>query len=386
MRSIDARAAARGLRQLIESEAEATEDGSTMTDTVVAAIDDAGLFGLLVPTELGGLESDPATIIDVCEELSYADGATGWAYAQNTTVGAYSAYLDLEYAAPLASARAAAGMFAPLGTAEEVDGGYRISGSYKFGSGSGHADYMGGSALVTRDGEIIGIDDGVMPVIGFIIPTDRVEMRGNWDVMGLRGTGSYDFDVPEQFVESGATWWIFPPAIAPSVSGGSLYGLGAVVVGTISSVAWAIGVAQRALDEVAEIARAGRARLGSDPLAEQMIFQRGLGLHTTAVEGARVLAKHSYTAAMQAVDDGVDDDEFHQRIRATKAVATYVTEVAKAATTFAWESSGSAGMRNPSVLQRCFRDMYVGSGHQVFDQRNYIEVAKATLGLDLAGF
>jgi alkylation response protein AidB-like acyl-CoA dehydrogenase len=245
---------------------------------------------------------------------------------------------------------------------------------------------MGGSALVTRDGEIIGIEDGVMPVIGFVLPVDRVELKGNWDVMGLRGTGSYDFDVPEQFVDAGSTWWIFPPAIAPSVSGGPLYGLGAVVVGTISSVAWAIGVAQRALDEVAAIARDGRTRLGSDPLAEQMIFQRGLGLHTTAVEGARVLAKDSYTAAMKAVADGVPDDVFHEHIRATKAVATYVTEVAKAATTFAWESSGSAGIRNPSVLQRCFRDMYVGAGHQVFDQRNYIEVAKATLELDVAGF
>jgi alkylation response protein AidB-like acyl-CoA dehydrogenase len=49
------------------------------------------LFGLLVPAELGGHEADVATIVDVCEELSYADGAVGWAYAQNTTVGGYLA-------------------------------------------------------------------------------------------------------------------------------------------------------------------------------------------------------------------------------------------------------------------------------------------------------
>ncbi len=43
---------------------------------------------------------------------------------------------------------------------------------------------------------------------------------------------------------------------------------------------------------------------------------------------------------------------------------------------------GSAGMRNPSVLQRCFRDLAVGAGHMVFDERNYNELAKEILGLE----
>ncbi|MHC4225252.1 MAG: hypothetical protein ACYSUN_14780 [Planctomycetota bacterium] len=43
-------------------------------------------------------------------------------------------------------------------------------------------------------------------------------------------------------------------------------------------------------------------------------------------------------------------------------------------------------MRNPSRLQRCFRDIYVGTAHQVFDERNYNEVAKSSLGLEPAPF
>ena len=74
------------------------------------------------------------------------------------------------------------------------------------------------------------------------------------------------------------------------------------------------------------------------------------------------------------------------RIRETKSAASYVTKVAKEAVRFAWEASGSAGMRNPSRLQRCFRDIHVGSGHQVFDQRNYAEIAKRELGLETAFF
>ena len=60
--------------------------------------------------------------------------------------------------------------------------------------------------------------------------------------------------------------------------------------------------------------------------------------------------------------------------------------VAKSATIFAWEASGSAGMRNPSLLQRCFRDIYIGAGHQVYDDRNYCEFAKPALGVEPAPF
>ena len=385
--TFDARRVARDLRELIEEHADHTEEKATIAQPVVDAIVESGLFGLLVPASLGGHEADIDTIIDVFEEISYADGATGWAVAQNTTVGAYSAYLADDYARPLAAATAAAGMFAPLGVAYEEPGGFRVSGSYKFGSGSGYAEFMGGSALIMRDGEVAPIgDDGAMPVIGFIIPIDCVEMKGNWDVMGLRGTGSEDFEVPEQFVADGATWKIFPAGIAPSVTGGPFYGLGAIVVGTISSTAWAIGVGERSLHEIREVARSGRARLGATPMIEQMTFQRELGFHSTALESVRALCKSTYGAAVAGSAAGVPTDDFVQLLRDTKAAAKYVTEVAKASVTWAWEQSGSVGMRNPSVLQRCFRDIYMGAGHMVFDDRNYLEQAKAQLGLDTAGF
>ena len=130
MSATDVLTAARKLRGLIESEAELVEQKSTMTPKVVDALVDAGLFRLLVPRELGGTEADPGTIIDVCEELSFADGSVGWAFAQNTTVLAYAATLQPDHALPLARARTGAGMFAPLGVAHREDGGFRISGSY----------------------------------------------------------------------------------------------------------------------------------------------------------------------------------------------------------------------------------------------------------------
>ena len=199
--------------------------------------------------------------------------------------------------------------------------------------------------------------DGQPQIRAFIVPMDQVKLKGNWDVMGLRGTGSFDFEVPEQRVEAGMT---FPVFQHQTITGGPLYGLGPIVVGTISSVAWALGVASRALHEIAEIAKGGRARLGADPLREQQIFQRDFGFHSEALKAARLLACQAYTSAIDSVARGDSREAREDRFRETKSAASYVTHVAKAAVSFAWESSGSVGMRNPSRLQRCFRDIYVG--------------------------
>ena len=292
---------------------------------------------------------------------------------------AYSAYLAPEFAQPLASARAAAGMFAPLGVAHKESNGFRVSGSFFFGSGCAHAEYMGGAAMEMHDGEMPPFVDDLPLLRAFIVPTAQATIKSNWDVMGLRGTGSFDFDIPEQLVDPGQTFSIFD---THGITGGPLYGLGPVPLGTISSVAWALGVACRALHEIIQITTAGRARMGSDPLREQQIFQRDLGRHAKAIEAARLLAHDAYGSTVAAIAKGISKDERKRLVRETRAAASYVVHVAKAATVFAYEASGSSGLRNPSLLQRCFRDMYVGASHLVFDERNYIESAKTRLGLE----
>ncbi len=371
--------AARELRGLIESEADRVEQSQNMTPPIVDALYESGLFRLLVPRELGGFEADSGTILEVCEEIAFADGSVGWSFAQNTTVMAYSAYLAPDRAEPLARARAAAGMFAPLGVAHKEAGGFRVSGSYPFGSGCGHSEFMGGTAMEMHDGQPPAFENGLPLLRAFIVPIERVLIKGNWDVMGLRGTGSFDFEVPEQFVEQGLTFSLFETR---PTSGGALYELGPVPLGTISTCAWALGVARRALYEIVEIVNAGRARMGALPLREQQTFQRDLGLHTMALRSARLLAREAYSSAVDAVTRSESKERRMERIRETRAAASYVTHVAKAATVFAYEASGSEGLRNPSRLQRCFRDMFVGASHLVFDERNYVEIAKPRLGLD----
>ncbi len=383
MTGTEAIAAARQLREPIEAQAERVEEECTMTPEVVDALADAGLFRLLVPKEFDGIEADVSTVVDVCEEISFADGSVGWAFAQNAAVMAYAAYVDREHALPLARAKAAAGMFAPLGMGQQEGDGYRVSGKYMFGSGSGHAEYMGGSIMVMEGAEMAPFIDDLPQIRAFIVPMSEVELQGNWDVMGLRGTGSFDFEVREQVVPTGSTFLVFQVEVK---TGGPIYGLGAIPLGTIGSAAWAVGVARRALHEISEIARNGRARMGALPLREQQTFQRDLGLQLTAVKGARLLVKDAYQGAVDAIGNGEPKDVVAQKLRETKSASNYATLIGKQATTFAWESSGSVGIRNPSRLQRCFRDIFVGAAHMVFDDRNYNEIAKPHVGLEPSPF
>ena len=165
-------------------------------------------------------------------------------------------------------------------------------------------------------------------------------------------------------------------------TGGHLYGIGPLTFGVAGSCAWALGVARRALHEIEGIAQGGRTRLGSLPLLQQPNFQRDWGFHHSAIKSARLLAHRTFADAVDACAPGQPPELSGERVRTAMADAAYAVGVAKSAVIWAWETSGSAGIRNPSKLQRCFRDIYVGAGHQVFDDRNFITNAQQILGLE----
>jgi alkylation response protein AidB-like acyl-CoA dehydrogenase len=126
--------------------------------------------------------------------------------------------------------------------------------------------------------------------------------------------------------------------------------------------------------------------MGQTPLVEQQIFQRDFGRNTVAVAACRRYIRETYNAAVDAIAAGEGPEIVEQRLRESKAVASFVVESCRDVVTSCWRASGSAGIRNPSALQRCFRDISVGAGHQAFDERNYVEFAKSLLGLEPSPF
>ncbi|TMA34167.1 MAG: hypothetical protein E6J87_07865 [Deltaproteobacteria bacterium] len=104
----DALRAAKSLRPILEAQADATDGDLTLTKPCIEALTQTNLFHVMVPKELGGLEADTDTVIDVFEELAHQDGSIGWTHMANASATAYCAFLDPQAARERASSRRAA--------------------------------------------------------------------------------------------------------------------------------------------------------------------------------------------------------------------------------------------------------------------------------------
>jgi alkylation response protein AidB-like acyl-CoA dehydrogenase len=374
----DLRATARGLRERIEREADACDRALTLTQPIVDAFTRERFFHLMVPKELGGLEADASTLLDVFEELAYADGSVGWTLMANASATSYVAYLDRALAAEMVKGRPEscfAGQFSPFASVKRAPGGFRVTGNFQFGSGCAHATYIGGAGFITdAAGQVEAPTDGIPPYLAFFVPKSGVELRGNWDVLGLRATASFDYHVKEQDVAAGRAFLLFD---ARPKTGGPIYAMGAAALAGIGHAGWGLGVAARALDEVSGIAQRGKIRMGAAALKDQQVFQRELGANSLALRSVRLLAHDVFGKVVLHLSRGNPiTPQLSNEIMATTA---YLTDVAMDATRAAYRASGSAGLRNPSRIQRCFRDLFTGGLHLFVDPRSYEGVAQSRL-------
>jgi alkylation response protein AidB-like acyl-CoA dehydrogenase len=369
-------AAARALRPLIEAHADEGARQGFVPEAVVRAIADSGLWGLMLTRELGGNEADARTLIDVTEELSYADGSTGWIYMAtifamaNAAVWLGPSAVDAIFNSD--KGYVCAGQISKLGKAERVEGGYKVSGTFQFGSGSLYSSWLLGAFTVEKDGKPDLGPDGRPQAIYAFGPRRNIRFRGNWDVMGLVATASVDFEFIEQIIPDDFVMNL-PGRVR---RGGPVYEVGV----SLGHVAWAVGVAQRALDEIKAIATRKR-RFARSPLIDQPLFQRDYGMNVAAVEAARAAVYKVFDDWYRAAQAGKPGLEVKAHAR---LVSCWATDIAAKAGEFAYRAAGSDGLRNAggtNKLQRCFRDLYAGTQHRHVDNNVLIEASTALLGI-----
>ena len=116
--------------------ARATESGRSLPAELVAAFREEGLFSMCTPASLGGGEVPVADMIRAVEAIATADAASAWCVMIQATSGVTGAYLQPAAAAEIFGTRDAVlgGVYAPLGRASAVPGGYRVSGEWHFAS------------------------------------------------------------------------------------------------------------------------------------------------------------------------------------------------------------------------------------------------------------
>src|SRR5438034_1187501 len=184
---------------------------------VVEALNREGLFGMWVPQSVrGGAELDPISSLRVIESVSYGDPSAGWVLmASALAIGTGAAYLGDEAIAELFGGErlpVIAGQGTRPGTAVPQAGGFSLSGSWSFASGIKHATHI----------HTLGVIEGTGEPRIFVLPVGQVTLVDNWDVLGLRATGSIDYVIDSVFVPEGYSH--FALAETPK-RGGALYSI-----------------------------------------------------------------------------------------------------------------------------------------------------------------
>jgi alkylation response protein AidB-like acyl-CoA dehydrogenase len=374
---------ARAIAPILEANAQRAEDERTLPPESVAALVQADLFRAGLPRELGGEEMDFATAIAVWEEVSRADGSAGWTLMANGSgAGAASAYLSDDAVAKVFGGDPAAtvgGQFAPRGTGARESGGFRVTGSYSFGSGSGHSRYVSAGFIPLENGAPVMLPSGLPDMrVGFV-PREEVEFMDGWHVMGLRGTGSYDYEVRGLLIPDG---FHFPLFGREPRRGGetfrAIFRLNMMPMTAAGHAAWALGLGRRALDEI-RAAATTRQRMGDPtPIGGRLTFQKEYAAAEAKLRAARLLVLDAF-AALEATARAGRPETMEQRAL-VRAATCFATDAAREACDFAHLRAGTVAIRDGSALQRCFRDIHTGSQHAFIGEKVYADAGTVLLG------
>jgi alkylation response protein AidB-like acyl-CoA dehydrogenase len=352
------------MAEVVTSEAGPSETARTMT-----------------PAAAGGSEPGFAEMLDIWETMAWLDGSFGWIGIANLpSAAAVAAYLpDQGFAETFGSTDRVTmgGQFAPNGQGVKVDGGYRISGSWNFGSGTGHSEFVCAGFLPMDDGNFCFDDNGEIELMAAVIHRSDINFTDGWFVQGLRGTGSYDYNVIDLFVPDHRTFGLFERT--PHRGDSPAFHMGLMAITAAGHAGWAIGVARSMLDDVRDLALT-KVRMGDmETLAHRNSFQRNYAHHLGMWRAARGLVHDTFTSVEAAVAAG---GALTPTMRAdTRIAATYATEACREVAQWAHLAAGTTAIRDGSRLERAFRDLYTGTQHAFISEKTYVDSAQVLLGL-----
>jgi alkylation response protein AidB-like acyl-CoA dehydrogenase len=378
---------AAALVPLLREQALEAERRGRLTDGVAHAVRKAGLLDLFKPRRYGGLEANLRTAVSVQIELGRGCSSTAWVVSQ-LNGSAIVACLFPEkvraevFARPDASV-ATSLVLPPRVSVKRAPGGYALSGVWPFCTGCLHASWVGVPAPLLGGGD----EDGPRDARGiglYLLPTSQIEIKDDWRVSGLCGTGSNsvaadDAFVPEHHVLD------FTPALRADFPfeglDGPLYRMPMFSGLLLNAASSALGMAQSAMEEF-------KAQLPGRAVAYTFYSERreAAMTHLQIAEAAMKL-----DAARLLLYRGVDDVEGHaargevmpepRRIRA-RMDAAYAAALCREAIEILFDASGGSSLSLSNPIQRIARDARALCQHGAYSLSPALETyGRSLLGL-----
>ena len=350
--------------------ADDVERSGELPPELVAVLIDKRFFRLLQPASVGGLELDPVSYVPIIEEIASHDASTAWCLGQNNGCSMTAAYLDPAVARDIFGPADGILAWGPgPATAERVAGGYRLTGSWSFASGSHHATWLGAH---------IPEADGSGTVRTFLFPKSSAQMKAIWRVIGLRGTGSDGYSVTNLFVPEEYTA-VRGPGI-PAREAGPLYAFTRGNLYAAGFAGVALGIARGMLAAFIEVARDKRPRDAKAVLRENATIQS-----LVAESEARLRTSRSFLmeTLREMWGEVQRDGAFTPAQGASLRLAsTWAIHQARDAATALYHAAGATAIFNENPFERRFRDMHTACQQAQGRPVHLQSVGQVLLGLE----
>ena len=366
---------------LLENSAE-IEAQRELPRNVLEAMHNAGLFRMTLPHDLDGGELPVPVLAQITQIIAGADASAGWCLGQGLGCAMTSAFLSPEiasevFAPPNGVLAWGAGI---QGTATKVQGGYRVSGTWRFASGGKHATWLGGhSWVVNEDGAPLVHENGKRIDRTMVFPRDQATILDDWHVMGLKGTRSEGYVVEELFVPDAYT--LDRESREECRLGSTLYKFPTTNAYASMFSGVALGIARSMLDDLIELSRSKTARGARTSMRESPVLHTRLAELEAQWGSAKMFQSQTLKEVWSEVDasDGIT---LEQRAR-IRLVTTYAINQATEVAEQVYRLAGSSALFENDAFERRFRDIHAVSQQVQARHTNYETVGRYLLGLDV---
>lgn len=329
----------------------------------IAELNSSGLMRLMQPARFGGSELGLDDLMNVVFELARGCSSTAWVYSNlashSWNLGQFDLQAQEDIWGPDPCALAATGLAFPCGKATPVEGGYRLSGLWPFGSGVDASTWMLVGAMTERSG-------GAPERRFFLVPQSDFKSLDNWSSYGLTGTGSHDVQVQDAFVPEHRSVSAEIFAAGQNLPGAQLYDNPLFSMPTFAAFAYIlssipVATAKAAVEQFTSTMRARAGTYTGTRVAELTSVQARIAEAASCVEFAETVLRRDWQT-LEANTRAREFPSMETKLRWKRNVA-FATGLAVRAIDALMPAAGAGGLKLNLPLQRQFRDIHAASSH-----------------------
>ncbi len=363
------------LLPVLRERAAGCEELRRMPDETLRDFHDSGLFRMQQPRRVGGSELEFAAVVTFGALVARACASSAWNLvnlgSHHLLLGMFPPKAQDDVWNVSADALIASSFVFPAGRAKRVKGGYQLSGRWPFSSGVDPSDWD------MLAGQVAGAEGEPPEQRVFLLHKSQYTVHDTWYAGGLRGTGSKDVEVKDQFVPEHRTLAVADmkggPTPGSAVNPGPLFQMPVFALFPYMLSGVGLGIAEGLIDDFAA-GSAGRGKMTGAKIAAVQSVQLRLGEAAAYARASRLFQVGNCREAEAMIKAGkVPDMPAKARYRLEGA---YAVDWAVKAVDVLFMLSGASGLYESGHVARAFRDAHAVKQHFSFNT----DVAGTTYG------